>query len=191
MLSRDNTYDHRSRLTGSVVTGGSGGYNSSAKYDAEGRVVGRTSYRTTSGGTSTNVTDTPLYYGGQLLGTAETVGSLSIARHYGYTPEAISDQYPSIVPSQYVVNQGDTLQSIALAVYGDSSLWYLIADANGMGTNDNGLMPGRVLTIQIHRMPCTRWLEGRAAVGLIAEQAVAGTRLHLRTTRSALQLMVH
>jgi phage tail protein X len=27
---------------------------------------------------------------------------------------------------------GDTLESIALQVYGDSSLWYLIADANGI-----------------------------------------------------------
>ncbi len=51
---------------------------------------------------------------------------------YNYTP--VSESYPSVIPSSYVVNAGDTLQAIALAVYGDASLWYLIADANGLQT---------------------------------------------------------
>lgn len=33
---------------------------------------------------------------------------------------------------RYTVKAGDTLQSIALQVWGDSSLWYVLADANGM-----------------------------------------------------------
>jgi YD repeat-containing protein len=32
----------------------------------------------------------------------------------------------------YTLQAGDTLESVALFVYGDSSLWYLIADANGI-----------------------------------------------------------
>ncbi|MGL6028762.1 MAG: hypothetical protein ACRC0M_03145, partial [Legionella sp.] len=32
----------------------------------------------------------------------------------------------------YTLQAGDTLESVALQVYGDSSLWYLIADANGI-----------------------------------------------------------
>ena len=32
----------------------------------------------------------------------------------------------------YTLQSGDTLESIALMLYGDSSLWYLIADANGI-----------------------------------------------------------
>ena len=32
----------------------------------------------------------------------------------------------------YVVREGDTLQSIARAVWGDAAMWYLIADANGL-----------------------------------------------------------
>lgn len=32
----------------------------------------------------------------------------------------------------YTLQAGDTLESIALQVYGDASLWYLIADANGI-----------------------------------------------------------
>lgn len=35
-------------------------------------------------------------------------------------------------PSSYTIKEGDTLMSIAAAVYGDSKLWYLIADANGL-----------------------------------------------------------
>ena len=32
----------------------------------------------------------------------------------------------------YTLKAGDTLEIIALQVYGDSSLWYLLADANGI-----------------------------------------------------------
>ena len=35
----------------------------------------------------------------------------------------------------YTVQSGDSLQSIAQMVYGDASLWYLIADANGITGN--------------------------------------------------------
>ena len=34
----------------------------------------------------------------------------------------------------HIVRQGETLQSIALAYFGDAGLWYLIADANGLAT---------------------------------------------------------
>ena len=37
--------------------------------------------------------------------------------------------------SRYTVQQGDTLESIALRVWGDASFWYLIADANGLSGN--------------------------------------------------------
>lgn len=37
----------------------------------------------------------------------------------------------------WTLQMGDTLESIALQIYGDSSLWYLIADANGI-TDRNG-----------------------------------------------------
>lgn len=41
-------------------------------------------------------------------------------------------------PITYTVSEGDTLMGIARTLYGDSSLWYLIADANGlrMGPTD-------------------------------------------------------
>jgi len=48
--------------------------------------------------------------------------------------------------SSYTVMAGDTLQSIAQTVWGDSSLWYLIADANGLDAGDT-LAAGESLSI--------------------------------------------
>jgi YD repeat-containing protein len=47
---------------------------------------------------------------------------------------------------QYSIRDGDTLQSIAQAAWGDSSLWYLIADANGLNGTET-LVAGRTLVI--------------------------------------------
>ncbi|HVK56330.1 MAG TPA: LysM peptidoglycan-binding domain-containing protein [Burkholderiales bacterium] len=65
----------------------------------------------------------------------------------------MSAQYPASSPTSYVVTQGDlvnavaTLKSIAFAVYGDSKLWYLIADANGLNADGSNLWVGQTLTI--------------------------------------------
>ncbi len=72
-------------------------------------------------------------------------GALSSADFdYNYTP--VSAQYPGATPGSYVVSQGDTLASIALAVFGDPKLWYIIADANGLNGNGD-LRVGQQLTI--------------------------------------------
>jgi LysM repeat protein len=82
------------------------------------------------------------YAQGQSVGS---VGDLSSANFdYNYTP--VGSNYPAQSPSSYVVNQGDTLQGIALAVFGDAGLWYLIADANGL-KSDADLKTGQTLTI--------------------------------------------
>jgi hypothetical protein len=44
------------------------------------------------------------------------------------------------------VRSGDTLQAIAQAAYGDSSLWYLIAEANGLRGNQD-LRVGQALNV--------------------------------------------
>ncbi|WP_343821154.1 LysM peptidoglycan-binding domain-containing protein [Dyella marensis] len=51
-------------------------------------------------------------------------------------------------PGGYVVQAGDTLKSIAQAVYGNASLWYVIAQANAM-SSDNDLSIGQDLTIPV------------------------------------------
>ncbi|MFZ2754287.1 MAG: putative Ig domain-containing protein [Lysobacteraceae bacterium] len=43
------------------------------------------------------------------------------------------------------VQQGETLQSLAQRVYGNSSLWYVLADANGLSDPDAGLIAGTQL----------------------------------------------
>ena len=60
--------------------------------------------------------------------------------------QPINSSYPGGAASAYTVRQGDTLASIARAVWGDESLWYLIADANGLVGNDI-LIEGQVLTV--------------------------------------------
>lgn len=64
-----------------------------------------------------------------------SIGALVTAPEFDYGYEPISDSYPAKAPSSYVVNQGDTLESIALAVWGDAKMWYLIADANGLSSD--------------------------------------------------------
>ena len=48
--------------------------------------------------------------------------------------------------SIYTVQAGDTLQSIALAQWGDASLWYLLADANGL-SGQSTLAAGTLLRV--------------------------------------------
>ncbi len=82
------------------------------------------------------------YAKGQSVGS---VGDISSANFdFNYTP--VGTNYPAQSPTSYVVNQGDTLRSIALAVFGDGNLWYIIADANGL-RSDADLKAGQTLTI--------------------------------------------
>ncbi|AMO95565.1 lysM domain protein [Collimonas fungivorans] len=60
--------------------------------------------------------------------------------------QPINSSYPGTAGSSYTSKEGDTLSSIARAVWGDSTLWYLIADANGL-TNGDHLIAGQVLTV--------------------------------------------
>ena len=80
---------------------------------------------------------------------------MGCAWRYG-APKAFSDfdqNYQAIVPTsqagtagRYTVNEGDTLQSIANAVWGDANLWYLLAEANGL-TNEDILVRGQSVSI--------------------------------------------
>jgi LysM domain len=64
--------------------------------------------------------------------------------NFGYQP--INGNYPTASPGSYQVANGDTLQSIAQGAYGDSALWYRIADANGLAGNSD-LRTGQTLSI--------------------------------------------
>ncbi|WP_212555903.1 LysM peptidoglycan-binding domain-containing protein [Pseudomonas japonica] len=78
--------------------------------------------------TTNNRAQSYLYYQGAALAN---VGNLSAAQITD-TLAPVSEEYPGRTPGNYVVSQGDTLASIAQTVWGDSKMWYLIADANGI-----------------------------------------------------------
>lgn len=61
--------------------------------------------------------------------------------------EPINDSYPGNAAISYSVQRnGETLRGIAQAMWGDSSLWYLIAEANGM-LGDGSLLAGQVIVV--------------------------------------------
>lgn len=64
--------------------------------------------------------------------------------NFGYA--RISAGYPSASPGAYQVQTGDSLQGIAQSAYGDSSLWYRIAEANGLSSSTD-LRVGQTITI--------------------------------------------
>ena len=64
--------------------------------------------------------------------------------NFSYAP--ISSSYPNASPGAYTVRPGETLQTIARSAYGDSALWYRIAEANGLQGN-NDLKAGQTLNI--------------------------------------------
>jgi len=60
--------------------------------------------------------------------------------------QPITREYPAATGSSYTVKAGDSLYSIAGAVWGDVSMWYMIADANGLSA-ETELSAGQTLTI--------------------------------------------
>jgi YD repeat-containing protein len=60
--------------------------------------------------------------------------------------DAINGSSIADTGSAYTVNDGDTLQSIALGIWGDANLWYLIAEANGL-TGGSQLVAGQTISL--------------------------------------------
>jgi hypothetical protein len=60
---------------------------------------------------------------------------------------------PAVAATQYVVQPGDTLRSIALEQYGDAELWQTIYQANRatIGPNPDALVAGTTLQIPAHQ----------------------------------------
>jgi YD repeat-containing protein len=80
------------------------------------------------------------YVNGQQIGDVDEHGTVDVLS--GVTGFSNSDTGTT----NYVVQDGDTLQSIAQQIYGDSSLWYVVADANGL-TGDGDLVEGQTLKL--------------------------------------------
>ena len=73
------------------------------------------------------------YAGEKAIGSVGGSASSQVAEFdFNYAP--VSESYPAVTPGNYTVAAGDALRGIAYKAYGDSKLWYLIADANGLMT---------------------------------------------------------
>jgi YD repeat-containing protein len=57
---------------------------------------------------------------------------------FAYTPMS---EAPTAGATRYIVRSGDSLLDIAQTVYGDSALWYAVADANGVTTAPSDPLP--------------------------------------------------
>ncbi|WP_141753345.1 DUF4214 domain-containing protein, partial [Duganella sp. HH101] len=103
-------------------------------YDAEGHVQ----FKHDAGGDHFS-----LIVNGSVLGEEDKVATNVL----GSTYVGVTSPVVTAAPSSYSVQgTGETLQTIAQAVWGDSKLWYLIAEANGIdGTTK--LDSGRILRI--------------------------------------------
>ncbi len=141
-----NTYDIRGRLTRSQITetnsdnSRTGFSTKYFAYNADGQITG--SYYRKYGESDAEI-QTIFYSNGNKIAD---IGDAGI----NITP--IQSQYEAGgTPGSYTVNVGDTLTNIAQALFGDASLWYVIAEANGlaMGPTDRFTQTdaGRSLTI--------------------------------------------
>lgn len=109
------------------------------------------------GSTSNNGNDDPDYEAAmaERLTPSSTASTapFRLGQTSGVSYSDFDQAYNSLSPgegggagSAYVVRQGDTLSSIAQAVYGDASLWYMIADQNGL-KGGAALIAGQSITI--------------------------------------------
>jgi LysM repeat protein len=140
-------YDVNGNLVG-VTDSTNGANNRSFINDISGEILQKT-----QGG----AVERELIANGELVGTTGT-GTDPDKPGTGPTPtfvdltnfdptyKPINGSYPAPTPGAYRIGAGDTLQGIAQAAYGDSKLWYLIADANGL-SSDNDLRVGQTLNI--------------------------------------------
>ncbi|MCV2885332.1 LysM peptidoglycan-binding domain-containing protein [Aestuariibacter sp. AA17] len=90
-----------------------------------------------------------------VLAEAQKKRSSNASKEQEFKPVMAADFDANFVPigrqsgisnGRYTVNSGDTLMNIATQLWGDKSLWYLIADANGLKGTES-LTAGTVLNI--------------------------------------------
>ncbi len=132
-------YDNRGNLAKISITGGQTGTKSFI-HDNDGRILAR---KEAINGSTTRYTSY-FYENGRSIGSIGT-GSNGV----NLLPSVQHEAGPT--PGTYSVVGGETLGDIAQAVYGDASLWYLIANENGLnlgpGTQLTGSYIGTQLTI--------------------------------------------
>jgi LysM repeat protein len=86
------------------------------------------------------------YNGGRAMYDITATPTVAFNANFDENYQAYNSTNVGQAGSSYTVIAGDTLQSIAQAVWGDSSLWYVLAQANGLSA-DSPLAAGRTLSI--------------------------------------------
>jgi len=125
-----NTYNDLGELTKTVVTG-SAAQTTTMAYAADGKILQET---------ASGITTMFAYAQGQGLGSVTSTGTIdALNTSSGYSNSSLGAQ-------SYQVQAGDTLQSVAQNLYGDSNYGYIIAQANGLAI-DGTLTPGTSLKI--------------------------------------------
>jgi len=163
------TYDTSGRLKTAFVNDGT---QRTVTYDTDptGQVMRRVETSTTRSGTPTdkyfyidgikfgetsnNGTVETTDYASAINQRSATQTSSNLYRYGSARAHADFDQaYDPITPqstrgtaSSYTAQDGDTLQSVAQAVWGDASLWWMIAEANGL-TSADAITGGMTLEI--------------------------------------------
>jgi LysM domain len=160
------TYDGLGRLS-QVSVGGPRSHVLNYVNDINGQVISRTLTRTASGiPGSANPVQYYHYYNGIMLGSngnngndrpdmqtalneriAQGPTTPGVFRNGGTGPnpyadfdqayDAVSPETLGQNPSAYTVRSGDSLESIAAQIWGDASLWYMIAEANPSAARGN------------------------------------------------------
>ena len=77
---------------------------------------------------------------------SQGVPSFTSVAQFGFGFEAQGGDTPRSQDRSHVLRAGDTLQGLAQMYFGDSRLWYRIAEANGMASNTE-LSPGQLVKI--------------------------------------------
>ena len=117
-----------------VVDTKDGSKNQTLVNDASGKILQRV---------QDGKTTRSLIVNGELLGTTgPTVGADDFSPSF----RPIDGGNPQASPGSYRIQPGDTLQTIAQQAYGDSRLWFLVAEANGLAS-DRDLRVGATVTI--------------------------------------------
>jgi YD repeat-containing protein len=120
--------------------------------DASGRILER--HEASSGTVKPH--DNYVYFGDKIIGSVSNqvantmTGFRDADFDQNYVPISASDLD---APSSYTVRDNDTLRSVALAVWGDANLWYMLAEANGLDgseilvTGQSLIVPANVTNI--------------------------------------------
>jgi YD repeat-containing protein len=114
--------------------------------DDQGHVLSKLETPYTRGSPGAAEETAELVVNGNVTGTFGWDGNGKISGSFDLAFAAVSASYPAPASGEYQVQAGDSLQSIALAAYGDASLWYVIAQANGLASDDD-LRVGQTLAI--------------------------------------------